>query len=447
MTELTRVLVANRGEIAVRIIRACHNAGLEAVAVYSDADRDTQWTRLADHAERIGKSPASKSYLDRASLLKAAKESGVDAVHPGYGFLSEDAEFARSVDDAGLVFIGPPANAIDLMGDKAQARSAAVAAGVPVVPGSYAVTDQDDAERAAAEVGYPVLVKAAAGGGGRGIRAVHDRAELADVLPAAQAEARSAFGDETAYIERAIPHARHIEVQILVDDHGRVAHLFERDCSMQRRRQKLIEEAPAPGLRESTRTAVNDAAVRLAKHVGYRNAGTVEFLVDDEENFYFIEMNTRVQVEHPITETITGVDIVGEQLRIAAGLPLSFAQQDVAHAGVAVELRINAEDPNNGFMPTPGQLTTFELPGGPGVRVDTGLTPGDRITPFYDSLIAKLICWGVDRTQAHARARQALTEFRIEGVASTVQLHRELLGDADVCSGPVHTTWLEQRNG
>ncbi len=447
MTQLRRVLIANRGEIAVRIIRACHLAGVETVAVYSDADKNAQWVRIADHAEHIGKSPAAKSYLDQEAIITAAKDSGADAVHPGYGFLAEDAAFARAVTDAGCVFVGPPPEAIELMGDKARARSAAEEAGVPVVPGSHAVTGMADAERAAAEVGYPVLVKAAAGGGGRGIRPVQDRAELAEVLPAAQAEARSAFGDGTAYIERAIPRARHVEVQVLADNRGNVVHLFERDCSMQRRRQKLIEEAPAPDLQRSTRVALNDAAVRLARQVGYRNAGTVEFLVDLDENFYFIEMNTRVQVEHPITEAITGVDIVAEQLQVAAGGPLSVAQEDVVPTGAAVELRINAEDPANGFAPTPGEVARFDLPGGPGVRVDTWLTQGDRITPFYDSLVAKLVCWGADRAQAYARARQALREFHVEGVASTIQLHRELTDDAELLAGPVHTTWLEQRLG
>ncbi|GAA4862660.1 acetyl-CoA carboxylase biotin carboxylase subunit [Saccharopolyspora rosea] len=444
MTGLNRVLVANRGEIAVRIIRACHAAGAEAVAVYSDADEHARWVRLADDARHVGRSPAAKSYLDSDAILDAAKVSECDAVHPGYGFLSESAHFARSVTTAGLVFVGPTASAIDLMGDKATARRTAVDAGVPVVPGSGPVTSIAEAQRAAADVGYPVLVKASAGGGGRGIRPVRDADELAAVLPAAQAEARAAFGDGTTYLERAVPHARHVEVQILADDRGNAVHLYERDCSVQRRRQKLLEEAPAPGLSPATREAVCAAAVRMAERVGYRSAGTVEFLVDPDENFYFIEMNTRVQVEHPITEAITGVDIVAEQLRVAAGEPLSVRQSDIALRGAALELRINAEDPDNAFAPSPGEVGVFELPGGPGVRVDTGLVRGDRISPFYDSLIAKLVCWGADRDQAYSRARQALSEFRIEGVANTVPLHRRLTSNPDLLAGPVHTKWLEQ---
>lgn len=444
MTGLRRVLVANRGEIATRIIRACHTAGIEAVAVYSDADEHARWVRMADEAVHIGRSAARKSYLDAESLMKAAKATEVDAVHPGYGFLSESAEFARVVAEAGLVFIGPSASAIEQMGDKATARGTAEAAGVPVVPGSGPVTDLSDAEAVAESIGYPMLVKAAAGGGGRGIRPVRDGADLAEVLPTAQAEAQSAFGDGTIYLERAVPGARHVEVQVLADEHGNVVHLYERDCSVQRRRQKLIEEAPAPALQDSTREAITSAAVRLAGHVGYRNAGTVEFLVDSDENFYFIEMNTRVQVEHPITEMITGVDIVAEQLRIAAGHSLSLSQDMIRRSGTAVELRVNAEDPTRDFTPTPGDIAEFELPGGPGVRVDTGMAQGDKISPFYDSLIAKLVCWGVDRQQAYARARQALEEFQISGVASTLDLHKQLVMAEDLRAGPVHVNWLEQ---
>ncbi len=442
-----KILISNRGEIACRIIRTARRLGVKTVAVYSDADRDALHVEMADEAVHIGASEVAQSYLNGARIIKAALQTGAQAIHPGYGFLSENPEFVDAVTKAGLIFIGPSARSIRAMGLKDAAKALMVQAGVPVVPGSHAVTGMADAGRAAAEVGYPVLVKAAAGGGGRGIRPVQDRAELAEVLPAAQAEARSAFGDGTAYIERAIPRARHIEVQVLADNRGNVVHLFERDCSMQRRRQKLIEEAPAPDLQRSTRVALNDAAVRLARQVGYRNAGTVEFLVDLDENFYFIEMNTRVQVEHPITEAITGVDIVAEQLQVAADGPLSVAQEGVVPTGAAVELRINAEDPANGFAPTPGEVARFDLPGGPGVRVDTWLTQGDRITPFYDSLVAKLVCWGADRAQAYARARQALREFHVEGVASTIQLHRELTDDAELLAGPVHTTWLEQRLG
>ncbi|GAA2358577.1 acetyl-CoA carboxylase biotin carboxylase subunit [Saccharopolyspora halophila] len=447
MTGLQRVLVANRGEIAVRVIRACHVAGLEAVAVYSDADEHARWVRMADDAVHIGRSAAQKSYLDSDALLKAARTAEADAVHPGYGFLSENGAFARAIDEAGLVFIGPRPSVLEQMGDKAAARSAATAAGVPVVPGTDPIDNPEDVARLAPEIGFPLLLKASAGGGGRGIRPVRDVDELLEVLPTAQAEARSAFGDPAIYLERAVPQARHVEVQVLADDHGHAVHLFERDCSVQRRRQKLIEEAPAPGLREETRKALASAAVRLAEHVGYRGAGTVEFLVDAEGNFYFIEMNARIQVEHPITEMITGVDLVAEQLSIAAGRPLSLAQESIERRGVAVELRINAEDPERDFAPTPGEISELRLPGGPGVRVDTGITQGDRISPFYDSLITKLICWGDDRDQAYARARQALAEFHVEGVASTTGLHRRLVTDPELTAGPVHSTWLEQRLG
>ena len=442
MTAPRRVLVANRGEIALRIVRACRTAGIEAVAAYSDADADARWVRLADAAERLGGSPAAKSYLNTEAVLRAAKESGADAVHPGYGFLSENAGFARSVADAGLLFVGPPPDVIEKMGDKATARRIAEEAGVPVVPGSGPVDDVAQARAAAAEIGYPLLVQAAAGGGGRGIRPVGGPDDLAEVLPTARAEATSSFGDGAVYLERLVERARHIEVQILADAHGNVVHAYERDCSVQRRRQKLIEEAPAPGLAPQIRSAITAAAVRLARHVGYRSAGTVEFLLGEDGSFYFIEMNTRIQVEHPVTECVTGLDLVAEQLRIAAGEPLTVAQDDIALTGAAIELRINAEDPDNGFLPSPGELLGFDLPGGPGVRVDTGFSPGDRISPFYDSMIAKLVCWGADREHALARARQALAELRIEGVHSTAGLHERLLDDPELRAGEVHTGWL-----
>ncbi|SFK18638.1 acetyl-CoA carboxylase, biotin carboxylase subunit [Amycolatopsis sacchari] len=438
---MRRVLVANRGEIALRIIRACHEAGVEAVAAYSDADKAARWVELADDSVHIGGSPAGKSYLNADAVLTAAWQSDVDAVHPGYGFLSENAAFARRVAEAGLTFIGPPADVIEKMGDKATARRMAEEAGVPVVPGSGPLNDLAAAEAAAAEVGFPLLVKAAAGGGGRGIRPVASAEELADVLPTAQAEAAAAFGDGTVYLERLLERARHIEVQVLADDHGGVVHAYERDCSVQRRRQKLFEEAPAPGLEREVREAIAEAAVRLARHVGYRGAGTVEFLLADDGSFYFIEMNTRIQVEHPVTECVTGLDLVAEQLRIADGKALSVTQEDIVLDGAAVELRLNAEDPDAGFRPAPGELTRFDLPGGPGVRVDTGFVAGDRISPFYDSMIAKLICWGATRGEALSRARQALAELRVEGVPTTASLHARLL--PELAGGPVHTRWLE----
>jgi acetyl-CoA carboxylase biotin carboxylase subunit len=439
-----RILVANRGEIAVRIIRACHAAGAEAVAVYSDADRDAQWVHVADRAVHIGRSQAAKSYLNAEALLAAATSSGADAVHPGYGFLSERAGFARAVADAGLIFVGPDAEVIERMGDKAAARRAAKDAGVPVVPGSEPVADVTAATAAADEIGYPLLLKASAGGGGRGIRPVTGPAELAERLPAAQGEASAAFGDGSIYLERALSGARHIEVQVLADHYGGIVHAFERDCSVQRRRQKLLEEAPAPALGERLREEITAAAVRLAKQTGYRGAGTVEFLVTEDGQFYFIEMNTRIQVEHPITEAVTGLDLVAEQLRIADGAPLSVAQEDIVCLGAAVEFRINAEDPDNSFQPTPGPLTEFTLPPGAGVRMDTGFVEGDRISPYYDSLIAKLICWGADRDEAFHRAGKALRELRISGVPSTASLHRRLVEDPKLQGGPVHTGWLEQ---
>jgi acetyl-CoA carboxylase biotin carboxylase subunit len=399
---------------------------------------------LADAAEHIGKSAASKSYLNGDALLRAAESSGADAVHPGYGFLSENAAFARRVQDAGLIWIGAPPEVIERMGDKAAARRTAEEAGVPIVPGSGPVDGLDQAREAAAEIGYPLLVKAAAGGGGRGIRPVAHEAELAEVLPTAQAEASAAFGDGTVYLERLIGRARHIEVQVLADGHGNAVHAFERDCSVQRRRQKLVEEAPAPGLDPAVRSAITGAAVRLAVHVGYRGAGTVEFLLAEDGSFHFMEMNTRIQVEHPVTECVTGLDLVAEQLRLAAGGPLSVGQDGIALAGAAVELRINAEDPDEDFRPTPGELARFDLPGGPGVRVDTGFVPGDRISPFYDSMIAKLVCWGADRDQALSRARQALAELRVDGVRSTAPLHARILSAEDFQKAAVHTRWLEE---
>ncbi|GAA4833328.1 acetyl-CoA carboxylase biotin carboxylase subunit [Saccharopolyspora rosea] len=444
MTAVSRVLIANRGEIALRVLRACREAGLGTVAVHSKADAGARWVRLADSSVHIGGSPAAKSYLDADAVLAAARATGADAVHPGYGFLSENAEFARRVAAAGLVFVGPPPEVIERMGDKAAARRTAEQAGVAVVPGSGPVTDLDQARRAADRIGFPLLVKAAAGGGGRGIRPVEDSDQLARVLPTAQAEAQAAFGDGTVYLERALTRARHVEVQVLADGHGNAVHVFERDCSVQRRRQKLLEEAPAPHLDPRVREEMCAAAARLAAHVGYRGAGTVEFLLDEDGSFYFMEMNTRIQVEHPVTECVTGVDLVAEQLRVARGEPLSVRQDDIRPAGAAVEVRINAEDPEGGFVPVPGDLARFDLPGGPGVRVDTGFVAGDRISPFYDSLIAKLVCWGADREQALARADQALAELRVEGVPTAAALYRRMLASPEVRKGAVHTRWLEE---
>lgn len=439
-----RVLVANRGEIAVRVIRAAHTLGWEAVAVYSDADAEARWVALADEAVHVGPSPAKRSYLDVDAVIGAAQETGCTLVHPGYGFLSERPEFARRVSEAGLTFVGPPAEVIEAMGDKASARATAERAGVPVVPGSGILEDVASAGAAADEVGYPLLVKASAGGGGRGIRVVRTPEELDEAVSTAQAEASSAFGDGSVYLERSIVDARHIEVQVMADGEGGVVHLFERDCSVQRRRQKLLEEAPAPGLSASLRQEITDAAVRLTAEVGYRGAGTVEFLVEGER-FYFIEMNTRIQVEHPITEMVTGVDLVAEQLRVAAGEPLSVTQGEITLSGAALEFRINAEDPDQDFFPSPGEITRFDPPNGPGVRVDSGFVTGGQIAPYYDSLLAKVVVHGQDRDQALARARQALTELTVEGVTTTRSMHLALLDEPDLQRGGVSTTWYEER--
>jgi acetyl-CoA carboxylase, biotin carboxylase subunit len=440
---LRRVLVANRGEIAVRVIRACHHTGAEAVAVYSEADEGAPHVRKADDARLIGPPQAAKSYLDADALIAAAKDSGADAVHPGYGFLSENAAFARAVTEAGLTWVGPSPGAIADMGDKARARQLAEQAGVPLVPGSGLVSDADEAAAAAARVGYPVLVKAAAGGGGRGIRPAGDEAELREVLPAAQREAAASFGSGEVYIERRISRARHIEVQVLADAHGQAVHCFERECSLQRRRQKIFEEAPAPALAPELREQMTAAALRLARQVDYTGAGTVEFLVDDG-GFYFMEMNTRIQVEHPVTELVTGLDLVTGQLRVAAGQPLRVRQSDIALRGHAVECRINAEDPDRKFLPKPGTVTSLELPGGPGVRIDHALAAGVAVSPFYDSLVAKLCAWGTTRAEALARADQALAELEIGGLTSTAPLHRRLLAEPDVAAGNYHTGWLEE---
>ena len=440
---ISRVLVANRGEIALRIVRACRELGLASVAVYSDADAGAAHVRHADDAVHIGKSSATKSYLDPDAVLEAARSSGADAVHPGYGFLSERAGFARAVADAGLVWVGPPADVIERMGDKAAARAVAAQAGVPVVPGSDELADVEDAVAAAGRIGYPVLVKAAAGGGGRGIRPASSDDELRRVVVEAQREAASAFGSDVVYLERALQHPKHIEVQVLADTHGNVVHCFERDCSMQRRRQKVLEEAPAPGLDPDVRTAMCEAAAALARETGYVGAGTVEFLLDPSGEFFFIEMNTRIQVEHPITELVTGLDLVALQLRVADGEPLPMTQDEIVCRGAALEFRVNAEDPADDFLPSPGEVTGLELPGGPGVRVDTALAAGDVIPPFYDSMVAKLCVWAPDRVAALARGRRALAEYRVEGVPTTIPLHQRLLEDPTVIAGDYDITFLE----
>jgi acetyl-CoA carboxylase, biotin carboxylase subunit len=440
---MKKVLIANRGEIAVRVIRACRELELSTVAVYSEADEDASHVRRADEAVCIGKPAARHSYLNIDALLDAARQTGADAVHPGYGFLSESVRFARACELAGITFVGPSVAAMEQMGDKAVARSIAREADVPIVPGTDGSGDLDDALSVADEVGYPLLIKAAAGGGGRGIRVVRTADELADAVRTAAREAESAFGDGALYAEKLLEEARHIEVQVLGDHHGNVIHLYERECSLQRRRQKLLEEGPSPALRPETRAEICAAAVRLAHRVGYASAGTVEFLVDQGGNFYFMEMNTRLQVEHGVTEMITGVDLVREQLLVAAGEELSMSQSAVKLGGSSMEFRINAEDPDQDFMPSPGTITAVDLPGGPGVRIDTAVYPGYTVVPFYDSLIGKLIVWAATREQAILRGRRALEELRIEGIKTTIPLHLQLLEDASVRSGEFHTQYLE----
>jgi acetyl-CoA carboxylase biotin carboxylase subunit len=440
---LEKVLVANRGEIALRVIRACRELGISSVAVYSDADVDALHVRHADEAVRIGPPPAAKSYLDTGAILEAARETRADAVHPGYGFLAENASFAASCREAELVFVGPSAGAIEKMGDKSAARRLAQEAGVPVVPGTDGIASGDEAVGTAEEIGYPVMVKAAAGGGGRGIRVANDEAELRKAVGVAKQEARAAFGDGSLYLEKLLVRPRHVEIQVMADHLGNVIHLYERECSMQRRRQKILEEAPSPGISPGVRERMAEAAVRLAREAGYTNAGTVEFLVEDDD-FYFIEMNTRIQVEHPVTETLTGVDLIKEQLRVAGGEPLSLRQEDVPFVGWAMEFRINAEDPERDFMPSPGEVSFLEVPGGPGVRIDSAVYQGYRIPPFYDSLVGKLIVWGLDREETISRARRALREYRLEGINTTIPLHLRLLDEEAFVSGDYDTSYLEE---
>ncbi|GAA1861073.1 acetyl-CoA carboxylase biotin carboxylase subunit [Pseudonocardia alni subsp. carboxydivorans] len=439
-----RLLVANRGEIAVRIIRAARDLGIGTVAVHSKADADALHVRLADTAVAIGPSPASKSYLVADAILAAAEETGADAVHPGYGFLSERASFAAAVAGAGLTFVGPDAATIERMGDKVAAREVARAAGVPTVPGTPGgVADADAAVAAAEEVGYPVMLKAAAGGGGRGIRVVADGDALRTAFGQASTEAEKAFGDGTMYLERFVERARHVEVQVLGDGRDAI-HLFERECSLQRRRQKVVEEAVSPGITGATREAMTAAAVALCREVGYTSAGTVEFLVDDETGeFFFIEMNTRIQVEHPTTELVTGIDLVAEQLRVAAGEPLRFTQDAVERRGHAIEFRVCAEDPERDFLPQPGGVGRVTLPSGPWVRCDTWLEPDGTVPPYYDSLLAKVVVWGADRTEALARSRRALDEFSVAGIPTTAGLLRTLAGEPWVADADFHTGTLE----
>jgi acetyl-CoA carboxylase biotin carboxylase subunit len=440
-----RLFVANRGEIAVRIVRACERLGIESVVGVSEADRDTLAAQLATASVCIGPAPAAQSYLKAETLVTAARGTGCEAIHPGYGFLSERAAFARLCADAGLVFVGPPPAAIEAMGDKITAVGIAAELGVPRVPGSDRIDDLAAARRAAAAIGYPVLLKASAGGGGRGMRLVHAETALAAALEAAASEAKAAFGDGTLYMEKFIARARHIEIQVLADGHGNTVHLGERDCSTQRRHQKLIEEAPSPVVDAALRQRLCNAAVRLARHVDYRSAGTVEFVYDAAAHAaYFLEMNTRIQVEHPVTEAVTGCDLVAEQIRIAAGEPMSLTQAELHTAGHAIECRINAEDADRGFLPCPGRIAVWRPPEGADVRVDTHAYAGYQVPPFYDSLLAKVIAHGADRDAAIARMIAALETFAVFGVTTTIPFHLAVLRSDDFRAARVHTRWVDE---
>ena len=438
-----KILIANRGEIALRIHRACREMGIETVAAHSTADQDAMHVRLADESVCIGPPPAKDSYLNPSAILSAATITGVDAIHPGVGFLAENADFATMVEEHGLVFIGPKPEHISLMGDKIAAKQAAETLGLPVVSGSEgAVASAEDAAHLAEQIGYPVLIKAAAGGGGRGMKLAPTQGELLEAFSFARTEAKASFGFDAVYLEKFLARPRHIEVQILADGQGNVAHLGERDCSLQRRHQKLLEEAPSPALNAAERAGIGNRVAEAMVGMGYRSAGTIEFLYEDGE-FYFIEMNTRLQVEHPISEAITGIDIVREQIRIAAGMPLTLTQDQVKFNGHAIECRINAEHPTT-FVPSPGLVTDYHPPGGLGVRVDSGLYSGYRVPPHYDSLIAKLIVHGQTRNECLMRLRRALEEFVIEGVDTTIPLHQKLISEPDFINGDYDIHWLER---
>ncbi len=440
----SKVLIANRGEIAVRIIRACRELGIRTAAVFSQADADALHVQLADEAVCIGPPQAAESYLKIAAIISAAEITGAEAIHPGYGFLAENPHFAEVCEGCGIRFIGPPASSIQMMGDKAAARRMAAAQGVPVLPGSqHPVPDLEEARRVARDIGYPVIIKASAGGGGKGMRVVAEPEALESSLATAAAEAAAAFGDAAVYLERYLPDPRHVEIQVLMDGHGQGIHLGERDCSIQRRHQKLLEEAPSPALTDALRQAMGRAALSVAQAAGYRNAGTVEFLLDEVGNFYFMEMNTRIQVEHPVTEMVTGLDLVKAQLRIAAGEPLPVSQAEVRLTGHSLECRINAEDPDR-FLPSPGRLTNYRSSGGPGVRVDSHAYVGYVVPPYYDSLLGKLIVHGCDRGEAIARMQRALDETQIQGVQTTIPFHQKVLRHPDFLAGRTSTRFLER---
>ena len=444
-----KVLVANRGEVALRVMRACKELGIQTVAVYSTEDANTYPVEYADEKVCIGPAPANQSYLVMASIIAAAKNTGAEAIHPGYGFLAENAEFARACAENDIVFIGPSPSCIERMGNKAAARDTMKACGVPTVPGSDGVVETpEEARRFAEAVGYPVLVKASAGGGGKGMREVHDPADLESQFLAAKNEAQAAFGNGDVYLEKLVLRPRHVEVQVLADKFGNRISLCERDCSLQRRHQKLLEEAPSPALTDEIRRAMGVAAIKAVRATGYENAGTIEFLLDHDGRFYFMEMNTRVQVEHPVSELITGTDIIKEQLRIASGEPISCIDRAPFQPyGHAMEFRINAEDPEFDFRPCPGNISKFDMPGGPGVRIESYIHEGSRISPYYDSMVAKLIVWGSDREEAIARGKRALREFKIEGIKTTIPFHLQVLENQAFLDGEVYTDFIETEMG
>ncbi len=440
-----KVLIANRGEIALRILRSCRELGIATVAVYSTVDRTALHVQLADEAVCVGDSPSSKSYLNVPNILAAATSRGVDAIHPGYGFLAENDRFAEICRDHGITFVGPSPHAIRSMGDKSTAKSTMMKVGVPTVPGSEGLlAGPDEAKILAREMGYPVMIKATAGGGGRGMRLVNAPEDLETLFKAAQGEAEAAFGNAGLYMEKFIDRPRHVEVQVLADKHGNVVHLGERDCSIQRRHQKLLEESPSPALDPELRLRMGEAAIAAAKSINYEGAGTVEFLLDRTGNFYFMEMNTRIQVEHPVTEMVTGIDLIAEQLRIAGGDEISVKQKDIKLTGHAIECRINAEDSSHNFRPSPGRITGWLPPGGPGVRVDSHVYTGYDIPPFYDSLIGKVIVWGKDRDAALKRMKRALNECAVTGIPTTIEFHLYLLNRDEFLNGDVHTKFVEQ---
>lgn len=444
---IEKIVIANRGEIALRILRACRELDIKAVAVHSEADRELKHVRLADETVCIGPAPSAGSYLQVHSIISAAEVTDAMAIHPGYGFLSENADFAERVEESGFIFIGPKPETIRMMGDKITAIEAMKEAGVPCVPGSDGPLDNDERKtlKMASEIGYPVIIKAAGGGGGRGMRVVHSEANLLNAISLTKAEAGAAFGNDTVYMEKYLENPRHVEFQVLADTHGNAIHLGERDCSMQRRHQKVVEEAPAPGISEELRNRLGERCAEACRRIGYRGAGTFEFLYENGE-FYFIEMNTRIQVEHPVTEMITGVDIVKEQLRIAAGEELAYRQSDIQIRGHAVECRINAEDPDS-FMPSPGDITHLHIPGGPGIRVDTHIYDGYRVPPHYDSMIGKLIAHGENRASAIARMRTALSEMVVDGIKTNIPLQQRIMQDEAFARGGANIHYLEKKLG